>query len=96
MLPFTLGMRYKRKGGIFMKKIAVVGLGIIGGSICGALTKAGYQVDGFTRSRSSIDYALQAGFANIKVLSVKTDRAVFLPAVIREVCAVAMQMFFKF
>ena len=41
-------------------------------------------------------YAVQAGFENIKVLSVKTDRAVFLPAVIREVCAVAMQMFFKY
>ena len=42
------------------------------------------------------NYAMQAGFENINVLSVKTDRAVFLPAVIREVCAVAMQMFFKF
>ena len=41
-------------------------------------------------------YALQSGFDNIAVLSVKTDWAVFLPAVIREVCAVAMQMFFKF
>ena len=41
-------------------------------------------------------YALLAGFSDINVLSVKTDRAVFLPAVIREVCAVAMQMFFKF
>lgn len=49
-----------------MKKIAVVGLGIIGGSICGALTKAGYQVDGFTRSQSSIDYALQAGYIHAK------------------------------
>ena len=42
------------------------------------------------------NYALQAGFKDINVLSVKTDRAVFLPAVIREVCAVAMQMFFKY
>ena len=41
-------------------------------------------------------YAVQAGFDEIEVLSVKTDRAVFLPAVIREVCAVAMQMFFKY
>ena len=45
-----------------MKKIAVVGLGIIGGSICGALTKAGYKVDGFGRSSSSIEYALKAGY----------------------------------
>lgn len=41
-------------------------------------------------------YAKWAGFENIKALSVKTDRAVFLPAVIREVCAVAAQMFFKY
>ena len=41
-------------------------------------------------------YAMQSGFNNIEVLSVKTDRAVFLPAVIREVCAVAAQMFFKY
>lgn len=41
-------------------------------------------------------YASQVGFSNINALSVKTDRAVFLPAVIREVCAVAAQMFFKY
>ena len=41
-------------------------------------------------------YAKLAGFENIKALSVKTDRAVFLPAVIREVCAVAAQMYFKY
>lgn len=42
------------------------------------------------------NYASQAGFNDINALSVKTDRAVFLPAVIREVCAVAAQMFFKY
>lgn len=45
-----------------MKKIAVVGLGIIGGSICASLTKAGYVVDGFGRSEKSINYALNAGY----------------------------------
>ena len=45
-----------------MKKIAVVGLGIIGGSICAALTTAGYTVHGFGRSRRSIDFALNAGY----------------------------------
>ena len=45
-----------------MKKIAVVGLGIIGGSICGSLTRAGYHVDGFGRSRASVEYALKAGY----------------------------------
>ena len=45
-----------------MKKIAVVGLGIIGGSICGALTRARFSVDGFGRSSASIDYAIKAGY----------------------------------
>ena len=40
-----------------MKKIAVVGLGIIGGSMAGALTKAGYAVDGFNRSEKALAYA---------------------------------------
>jgi prephenate dehydrogenase len=45
-----------------MKKVAVVGLGIIGGSICAALTKAGYNVDGFSRSAASVEYALKMGY----------------------------------
>ncbi len=45
-----------------MKSIAVIGMGIIGGSICGALTRAGYVVDGFSRSQKSLDYALEAGY----------------------------------
>lgn len=45
-----------------MKKIAVIGLGIIGGSIGAALTKAGYEVDGFGRSEASVQFALQAGY----------------------------------
>ena len=49
-----------------MKKIAVVGLGIIGGSICGALTKAGYEVHGFSNDHASIDYALNAGYISKK------------------------------
>ncbi len=45
-----------------MKKIAVIGLGIIGGSICGALTQKGYIVDGFGRSDASVQFALQSGY----------------------------------
>ncbi len=45
-----------------MKKIAVVGMGIIGGSLAGALTKAGYTVDGFSRSKKSIEMALEKGY----------------------------------
>ncbi len=49
-----------------MKKIAVVGMGIIGGSICAALTKAGYIVDGFGRGEESLNYALQRGYIHAK------------------------------
>lgn len=41
-------------------------------------------------------YAEMAGFRHINALSVKTDRAVFVPAVLREVCAVALQIIFKY
>jgi prephenate dehydrogenase len=45
-----------------MKKIAVIGLGIIGGSICASLTKAGCVVDGADLNSASVDFALQKGY----------------------------------
>lgn len=45
-----------------MKKTAVIGLGIIGGSICAALTKAGYEVHGSDLNRESVRYALEKGY----------------------------------
>ncbi len=54
-----------------MKKIAVVGMGIIGGSICGALTKAGYDVDGFDQNQASLKYALNLGY--IKNVGTRTE-----------------------
>ncbi len=45
-----------------MKKVAVVGLGIIGGSICGALTKAGYEVHGADVDNFSVAIALEKGW----------------------------------
>ncbi|MDE5548218.1 MAG: NAD(P)-binding domain-containing protein, partial [Clostridia bacterium] len=39
-------------------KVIVNGLGIIGGSICAALKKAGHTVYGKNRSKQSIAYAL--------------------------------------
>lgn len=45
-----------------MKTIAVVGLGIIGGSVCGALTKAGYRVHGTDIDRFSVAIALEKGY----------------------------------
>ena len=43
------------------KSILIVGLGLIGGSYAEALTRAGYRVGAVTRSRGSIDYALERG-----------------------------------
>ena len=61
-----------------MKRIAVVGMGIIGGSICGALTKAGYVVDGFSRGESSLDYALKAGYIHEKGKNLADYDVVFI------------------
>ncbi len=61
-----------------MKKIAVVGLGIIGGSICGALTKAGYEVDGIAKSESTLQYALQAGYIRAKAENLSNYDVVFI------------------
>lgn len=40
-------------------KICVVGLGLIGGSVCMSLKRAGYAVDGRNRSRKAVAFALQ-------------------------------------
>lgn len=40
-------------------KICVAGLGLIGGSMCMALKRAGYKVDGYNRSQAPFDYALK-------------------------------------
>lgn len=42
-------------------KICVAGLGIIGGSLCMALKRAGYRVDGWNRSPLPPEYALNNG-----------------------------------
>ncbi|MDE6074959.1 MAG: prephenate dehydrogenase, partial [Clostridia bacterium] len=42
-------------------KICVVGLGLIGGSICMALKRAGYKVDGYNRSKAPAKFALEHG-----------------------------------
>ena len=43
------------------KKIMIVGIGIMGGSYSIALKKKGYSVGCITRSRSSVDFALENG-----------------------------------
>lgn len=61
-----------------MKRIAIVGLGIIGGSICGALTKAGYQVDGFDINEKSVEFALKKGYIKAKANNLVDYDVVFL------------------
>ena len=61
-----------------MKKIAVIGMGIIGGSICGALTKAGYTVDGFSRSEEPLNVALKMGYIRQKGNNIADYDVVFI------------------
>ncbi len=61
-----------------MKKIAVMGLGIIGGSICGALTKAGYAVDGKDIRRENIDYAAKKGYIANEATDISNYDVVFI------------------
>ncbi|HBN12749.1 MAG TPA: prephenate dehydrogenase/arogenate dehydrogenase family protein [Clostridiales bacterium] len=42
-------------------KVCVAGLGLIGGSMCMALKRAGYNVDGWNRSPSPLEYAVENG-----------------------------------
>lgn len=44
-----------------MDKVLIVGLGLIGGSYAEGLTRAGFEVGALTRSRSTIEFALQKG-----------------------------------
>lgn len=45
-------------------KICVAGLGIIGGSMCMALKRAGLSVWGWNRTKKTLEYALQNGIVN--------------------------------
>ena len=42
-------------------RFLIVGLGLLGGSYAKALKKQGFSVEAFTRSQSTIDYALEQG-----------------------------------
>ncbi len=61
-----------------MKRTAVVGLGIIGGSICAALTKAGYTVDGGDLQPESVSYALDKGYIAGEMKAFSAYDVVFL------------------
>ncbi len=61
-----------------MEKIAVIGLGIIGGSICAALTKAGYIVDGTDLNEQSVRFAVEKGYIQAKAEDISQYDTVFL------------------
>ncbi len=61
-----------------MEKIAVVGLGIIGGSICASLTKAGYIVDGADIRKENVAYALEKGYIASEATDISIYDTVFL------------------
>lgn len=61
-----------------MKKVAVIGLGIIGGSICAALTKAGYAIDGTDLDKNAVETALEKGYIWAEATRLHTYDVVFI------------------
>lgn len=59
-------------------KVVVFGLGIIGGSICAALKRAGHRVYGKNRSKQSIEYALEHNMIDGEATSYEGADAVIL------------------
>ncbi|MBE7089001.1 MAG: prephenate dehydrogenase [Clostridiales bacterium] len=59
-------------------KICVVGLGLIGGSMCLALKSAGYAVHGYNRSKKAISYALKNNIIDGEVEEFSSFDVVFV------------------
>ncbi len=78
-----------------MKKIAVIGLGIIGGSICAALTKAGYVVDGADICQENLAFALNKGYICGKAEDVSAYDVVFIATPPRETANILDEYEFK-
>ncbi len=68
----------KQYNNIKKLNIAVVGLGLIGGSLCLSLRRAGYKVDGSNRSRGAIDFALSHGVICGEVSDISLYDVVFV------------------
>lgn len=71
-----------------MQKTAVVGLGIIGGSICASLTAAGYYVAGTDLDGSALSVALQRGFVREKAENFSDYKTVILAVPVRAAISV--------
>lgn len=61
-----------------MKKIAVVGLGIIGASISGALTAAGYSVYGADLNKETVEKAKERGYIRGEASNLAEFDSVFI------------------
>lgn len=59
-------------------KICVAGLGLIGGSMCMALKRAGYGVSGWNRSAHPVDYALKNNIIDEKAVDMTPYDVVFI------------------
>ena len=55
------------------KKILIVGLGLIGGSYAQGFKRAGFEVGAVTRSRKTVDYALENGIIDSGTTEVTPD-----------------------
>lgn len=78
-----------------MKKIAVIGLGIIGGSICAALTAAGYKVDGTDIRERNVEYAKQKGYIAEKATELYFYDVVFIAVPLKATISILKNMHFK-
>ncbi len=61
-----------------MKKIAVIGLGIIGGSLCAALSKAGFEVDGKDLDKKAVEIAKEKGYIQAEAGDLAVYGVVFI------------------
>ena len=78
-----------------MKTTAVIGLGIIGGSICASLTKAGYVVDGTDINEKAVEYALSKGYIRAQATDISAYDVVFIAVPPRATLNVLETMQFK-
>ena len=78
-----------------MKKIIVVGLGIIGGSLAASLTMAGYSVYGFDLNDKTVEYAKNKGYIIDQATDFSMFDTVFIAIPPKATCALLNNGFFK-
>lgn len=71
-----------------MKKTLVIGLGIIGGSICAALTKAGYFVDGADLDEQTLALAKEKGYIQNAAKDFSVYDTVFIAVPLKATCSI--------